>query len=122
MRTGPACPKSPRPCFWSRVRGRIAPVGHAVTACNTVELAAARADPVVEHGRPERLPAVLHHGRLQDIRRADADALAALDAARKELLLGHGAGRPYERGCQSVPDKPLNRIIGTADTRSARRP
>src|SRR5258706_667894 len=57
-----------------------------------VELA--EADREVHHGRPEALEARLRQRRrLEDVRRADVDALVALDAPLEELRLGDGAGR-----------------------------
>src|SRR5258706_4132496 len=58
-----------------------------------VELA--EADREVHHGRPEALEARLRQRRrLEDVRRADVDALVALDAPLEELRFRDGAGRP----------------------------
>jgi hypothetical protein len=51
---------------------------------------------------------------LQDIGRADAHALAALDAAREKFLLGHRARRADVAGLPIWPVAPPNRASGTA--------
>src|SRR5262249_3731426 len=54
--------------------------------------------------RPEALQAGLEQRRLQDVSRADADALVALDAAAEELVLGDRARGPDHAPLEVLAD------------------
>src|SRR5208283_2897914 len=64
--------------------------GADLAAQRAVELAPAH---LGDHDRrPEALEARFEHGRLKNIRRANPDALVALDATAKKLVLGDRTG------------------------------
>ncbi len=70
--------------------------GAELAAGDAGVLAAARPDAEVQPRRPQPLQTALEAGGPDHVGRADAHALAALDAARQELLLRERAGRPDE--------------------------
>jgi len=73
--------------------------GDALDRAGRADLAAERAvhlaetDLHVEDWRPDAFEAGFHQRRLQHVRRADADALVAFDAAVEKIYFLHGAGR-----------------------------
>jgi hypothetical protein len=92
----------PTPSFSAIEISRIAPVGADLAAEGAVQLAPAH---LRDHDRrPEPLDSRLEEARLQDVGRADADALVALDAAAEEFVLLDRAGGADDRPVEVLLD------------------
>jgi hypothetical protein len=72
--------------------------GAKMPAGDTVVLAPTCAGAKIQNRRPEAFYPRLEKGRVDNIRRTDSHALAALDAALEEIFFGLRPGRTYHAG------------------------